>query len=91
MVAESVDISDQAAVSAWMEAFNSRPFEERDRILGELPGFGQILAGAGEDDRLDSSDRPFAFADVCLSAGRGTVRGIDAEALSRPIQMNGAS
>jgi hypothetical protein len=48
-----------------------------------LPGFGQILAGAGEDDRLDSSDpavrvrRTFACPLVV-----GTVRRIDAEALS---------
>jgi hypothetical protein len=83
MVAESVDISDQAAVSAWMEAFNARPFEERDRILGEPPGFGQMFVGDGDDDRLDSSDpavrvrRAFACPLVV-----GTVRGIDAEALS---------
>jgi hypothetical protein len=54
MAAESVDLSNPAAMSDWMEAFNSRPIEERDRILGELPGFGQMFAGGGETDRLDS-------------------------------------
>jgi hypothetical protein len=83
MAAESVDMSDQAAVSDWMEAFNARPIEERDRILGELPGFGQMFNGGGETDRLDSSDpavrarRAFACPVVV-----GTVRGIDAEALA---------
>jgi len=34
MMASGVDLSDQAAVSAWIEEFNSRPFEERDELLG---------------------------------------------------------
>jgi hypothetical protein len=83
MVAESVDLSDQATVSAWMEAFNARPISERDKILGGLPGFRQMVVGGGEADRLDSdvpairARRAFACPVVV-----GTVRGIDAEALS---------
>ena len=34
MAAEGVDLGDQGALDAWMEDFNSRPFEERDRVLG---------------------------------------------------------
>ena len=82
MQAESVDISDPAAVSAWMEAFNARPLDERDRVLGQLPGFPQMFGGDSEADRLDGSDphvrarRAFACPVVA-----GTVRGIDAGAL----------
>ena len=32
--AEGVDFADEAALQAWMDDFNSRPFEERDRVLG---------------------------------------------------------
>jgi hypothetical protein len=31
---EGVDFADEAALQAWMDDFNSRPFEERDRVLG---------------------------------------------------------
>jgi hypothetical protein len=34
MMASGVDLSDQAAVTAWIEDFNRRPFEERDELLG---------------------------------------------------------
>jgi hypothetical protein len=66
-----------------MEAFNARPISERDKILGGLPGFRQMVVGGGEADRLDSdvpairARRAFACPVVV-----GTVRGIDAEALS---------
>ena len=43
--AEGVDLDDQAAINAWMEDFNSRSFEERDQILGRLPGGGRIGGG----------------------------------------------
>lgn len=33
MLAEGVDVRDPAAVQRWVEDFNSRPFEERDRLL----------------------------------------------------------
>jgi hypothetical protein len=33
MLAEGIDPHDQGAVLAWIEAFNARPFEERDKIL----------------------------------------------------------
>ena len=36
-VAEGVDLADRAELQAWMDDFNSRPFEERDRILGPPP------------------------------------------------------
>lgn len=32
--AEGVDFADGGALQAWMDDFNSRPFEERDRVLG---------------------------------------------------------
>ena len=34
MVAEGISLADEAAVSQWLEGFNSRPQAERDRILG---------------------------------------------------------
>ena len=34
MLADGVDIMDTTAVQAWMEAFNNRPFEDRDAVLG---------------------------------------------------------
>jgi hypothetical protein len=37
MQADGVDMTDQAALSAWLEAFNARPIAERDDILGPLP------------------------------------------------------
>ncbi len=44
MQAEGVDCEDEAAVTSWMTEFNSRPFEERDAVLG--PALGG-MAGAG--------------------------------------------
>jgi hypothetical protein len=82
MRAEAVDISNPAAVSAWMDSFNARPFDERDRIIGDLPGFDRPSEAGSEADRLDSGDpavwarRAFACPVVV-----GTVHGIDAEAL----------
>jgi hypothetical protein len=37
MLADGVDLSDQAAVEEWIDAFNARPFEERDEFLGPFP------------------------------------------------------
>jgi hypothetical protein len=34
MQADGVDFSDPAAVQAWIEAFNARPFEERESLTG---------------------------------------------------------
>ncbi len=34
MQADGVDFSDPAAVQAWIEAFNARPFEERENLTG---------------------------------------------------------
>ena len=34
MVAEGVAVGDQEAMQAWLEDFNSRPLEERERVLG---------------------------------------------------------
>jgi len=34
MAAEGVEIGDPEAMEAWLDDFNARPFEERDRILG---------------------------------------------------------
>lgn len=34
MQADGVDFSDPAAVQAWIEAFNARPFEEREHLTG---------------------------------------------------------
>lgn len=35
MLADGVDITDPDATQAWMDAFNARPFEERDSLLGD--------------------------------------------------------
>jgi hypothetical protein len=42
---EGFDPTDNEAVQAWMKDFNSRPFEERDAILG--PPIDRRLAEAG--------------------------------------------
>jgi hypothetical protein len=34
MTAEGVEIGDPDAMQAWLDEFNARPFEERDRVLG---------------------------------------------------------
>jgi hypothetical protein len=34
MMADGVDLGDEAAVGGWVEAFNAGPREERDRVLG---------------------------------------------------------
>lgn len=34
MKAEGVEIGDEEAMQAWLQDFNARPYEERDRILG---------------------------------------------------------
>jgi hypothetical protein len=36
MAAEGIDLGDPAAVEAWVAAFNERPFEERDAVLGPM-------------------------------------------------------
>lgn len=33
MLADGVDLLDEDAVQSWIEAFNARPFEERDEFL----------------------------------------------------------
>ncbi len=35
MVADGVDLSDQAAIDRWLESFNARPMSERDELLGD--------------------------------------------------------
>jgi hypothetical protein len=37
LLADGVDLADDAAVTAWMEAFNERSFEERVRVVGPPP------------------------------------------------------
>ena len=34
VTAEGVEIGDPEAMQAWLDDFNARPFEERDRVLG---------------------------------------------------------
>jgi len=34
---DGVDVTDPAALQAWMDAFNERPIEERDDVLGPMP------------------------------------------------------
>ena len=48
MESEGVEPTDQAALDAWMEDFNARPFEERDRILG--PPLEGAASAAGKSD-----------------------------------------
>jgi hypothetical protein len=43
MRADGVDLADDAAVSAWMGAFNERSFEERVRVVGPPPDRGRPL------------------------------------------------
>jgi hypothetical protein len=37
MLVDGIDLTDQEAVDRWIEAFNARPFEERDEFLARFP------------------------------------------------------
>ncbi len=52
---EGVDFGDPTAVQRWVDDFNSRPFEERDRVLAPALGARQ---GASDDA---AARRAFAF------------------------------
>lgn len=53
MLGAGIDLGDPGAVSGWIEAFNGRPLEERDALLGFLGG------GAADDDDADAdADEP---------------------------------
>jgi hypothetical protein len=43
MVADGIDLTDDAAVDAWTQAFNERSFDERVRIVGPPPDGGRPL------------------------------------------------
>lgn len=58
MMADAVDLDDDAAVDGWVEAFNAGPGEERDRVLG--PAMVQMLAALEGRRRL----RPVTLAPV---------------------------
>jgi hypothetical protein len=58
MMADGVDLDDEAAVGGWVEAFNARPREERDRVLG--PAMAQMAAALQGRRRL----RPVTLAPV---------------------------
>ena len=36
MLADGIDVLDQASVDRWIRAFNERPLSERDEMLGPL-------------------------------------------------------
>jgi len=40
MLADGIDPLDQESVDRWIEDFNGRPIDERDALLGRLPGPG---------------------------------------------------
>jgi hypothetical protein len=56
MQAEGADPSDPVAFQQWVADFNSRPFEERDRIIG--PALAGAREAAASD--LDAGADPFA-------------------------------
>jgi hypothetical protein len=58
MMADGVDLADDAAVGGWVEAFNAGPREERDRVLG--PAMVQMSAALAGRRRL----RPVTLAPV---------------------------
>lgn len=58
MMADGVDVDDDAAVGGWVEAFNAGPPEERDRVLG--PAMVQMSAALEGRRRL----RPVTLAPV---------------------------
>jgi hypothetical protein len=58
MMADGVDLDDDAAVGGWVEAFNAGPREERDRVLG--PAMVQMAAASQGRRRL----RPVTLAPV---------------------------
>lgn len=59
MLAEGVEIGDQAAVQAWIEGFNARSWEERDAVLGPaLAPVEDAVTGAGSGGRAGSAGTP---------------------------------
>lgn len=59
MAAEGVDTSDDAAVQAWVEAFNAGPQERREAILtDEVLARGRAVAGAPGAAPLDEHGLP---------------------------------
>jgi hypothetical protein len=58
MMADGVDLDDDAAVGGWVEAFNAGPREERDRVLG--PAMVQMSAALEGRRQL----RPVSLAPV---------------------------
>jgi hypothetical protein len=62
MRADGVDVTDQEAIDAWLEDFNARPREERDRILG--PALDRAAS------RAQSGPRPRPKARVKRKAQR---------------------
>jgi hypothetical protein len=58
MMADGVDLDDDAAVGGWVETFNAGPREERDRVLGWA--MAQVAAASEGRRRL----RPMALAPV---------------------------
>jgi len=58
MLADGVDLADPEAVQAWIDAFNARPFEEREAFLaGSLPDPATTSRGPDRSDRGAESAR----------------------------------
>lgn len=55
MLSDGVELTDERAVQAWIEALNARPYEERVEILGPPVGHGGITL---ESALISSSSLP---------------------------------
>lgn len=72
MRAEGVELTDQAALDAWLDDFNSRDQAERDRVLGPSVDSNLLRAAAGPDVRLpeelDAAALPAAGGAVAVGS-----------------------
>lgn len=58
MAADGVDLLDEEAAARWIDAFNNRPFEERDALLGPVLDHGAVelpLRALPRDDAIAAS------------------------------------
>jgi hypothetical protein len=95
MLRDGVDLTDPEAVADWIEAFNARPFKDRDAVFKSLEATaGDALQGDDADemddaDETDGAEERYGTTDPETLARRrrtipsmtGSVRGIDASLL----------
>lgn len=95
MLRDGVDLTDPEAVADWIEAFNARPFADRDAVFKSLEAMAGDALEGDDADQIDDADvtggaeEEYGTTDPEMLARRrwtiprmtGSVRGIDASLL----------